>query len=107
MRRRAPVRKAVRRSQTFRQFPETTPCLVPNFDHSPRSGSKGVIIHESTPEKWGAFCKEASRLVRSRNGNDLLFIKAWNEWGEGNYLEPDLRFGTKYIEETFANLCDQ
>ena len=86
--------------EKFKQFPETTPCLVPNFDHSPRSGSKGVIIHESTPEKWGAFCKEASRLVRSRNGNDLLFIKAWNEWGEGNYLEPDLRFGTKYLEET-------
>lgn len=84
----------------FQEHPEAIPCLVPNFDHSPRSGSKGVIIHDSTPEKWGRLCREVAALVQSRDGNGLLFIKAWNEWGEGNYLEPDLRFGTGYLEKT-------
>ena len=29
----------------------------------------------------------------------IIFINSWNEWGEGNYLEPDLKFGTKYLEQ--------
>jgi len=31
-----------------------------------------------------------------KNGQELLFIKAWNEWGEGNYLEPDLKWGVLF-----------
>jgi len=90
--------------EKFRQFPDTVPCLVPNFDHSPRSGSKGVIIHDSTPEKWGKFLKEVYELQVNKDGEKLLFIKAWNEWAEGNYLEPDLRWGKSYLRETKANI---
>ena len=86
--------------EKFHQYPETIPCIDPNFDHSPRSGARGTIVDNSTPEKWGLLCNKAARYVESKNGNDLLFIKSWNEWGEGNYLEPDLRFGTRYLEET-------
>lgn len=90
--------------EKFRQFPYTVPCIVPNFDHSPRSGSKGVIINDSTPEKWGRFCREVSKLQANKAGKQLMFIKAWNEWAEGNYLEPDLRWGRGYLEETKANI---
>ena len=83
----------------FKEYDDTVPCLIPNFDHSPRSGSKGVILHDSTPEKWGKFYRKVVRMVESRHTDNLIFIKAWNEWGEGNYLEPDLRFGTRYLEE--------
>ena len=83
----------------FQEFPEAIPCIDPNFDHSPRSGARGTIIHNSTPRKWGAFCKSVLSLIQERKNSDFLFIKAWNEWGEGNYMEPDLRFGKGYIEE--------
>ncbi|MDE6878809.1 MAG: glycoside hydrolase family 99-like domain-containing protein, partial [Odoribacter sp.] len=28
----------------------------------------------------------------------LVFLRSWNEWGEGNYVEPDLKFGRGYLE---------
>jgi len=75
-------------------------CIHPNFDHSPRSGNRGVILHNSTPREWGRFCKSIIHKISHRNSeSNLLFIKAWNEWGEGNYLEPDLKYGTQYLDE--------
>lgn len=87
----------------FIQYPGTIPCIDPNFDHSPRSGSKGTIMIESMPEKWGQLLKNTINIVQQQN-EDILFIKSWNEWGEGNYLEPDLRFGMRYLEETKREL---
>lgn len=84
----------------FIQYPNTTPCIDPNFDHSPRSGNKGTIIDGSTPEKWGMLLRKTVEIVQNRNSNGLVFIKSWNEWGEGNYLEPDLKFGSNYLKET-------
>ena len=85
--------------QMFCKHSSTIPCIDPDFDHSPRSGRKGVIMHGSTPEKWGLLCKKTCELIEARGKEELLFIKSWNEWGEGNYLEPDLRFGTGYLNE--------
>jgi hypothetical protein len=85
----------------YKQHPELTPCLLPNFDHSPRSVYKGVILDGSTPIKWFEFCKEVCKMVESSEKKEkLLFIKSWNEWGEGNYLEPDRKFGKEYIYMT-------
>lgn len=78
-----------------RQF---VPCLVPNFDHSPRSQYRGVILHGNTPDQWERLCREIVKYTHP--SNNLLFIKSWNEWGEGNYLEPDMVFGKQYIEAT-------
>ena len=81
--------------------PSLTPCLLPNFDHSPRSAHNGIILKDSSPEKWGNFCTEIKNHIDySENSEKLLFIKSWNEWGEGNYLEPDHEFGRMYIDQT-------
>lgn len=80
--------------------PEDHPCINPNFDHSPRSAERGLILHQSTPKKWGKLCRKIFQLCQYRRFDDnLVFIKAWNEWGEGNYLEPDLKYGKAYLCE--------
>lgn len=76
------------------------PCIVPDFDHSPRSSYRGQILQDSCPEKWGTLLNKTIDLFSNRPYEEnLLFIKAWNEWAEGNYLEPDQKFGKRYIEE--------
>ena len=83
----------------FRENSNYTPCIAPDFDHSPRSGRRAIMFKGSSPEKWGELCKETLEIVNERKeGEQLIFIKAWNEWGEGNYMEPDQKFGTGYIE---------
>lgn len=89
-----------RATKYFALHPSLVPCLLPNFDHSPRSSHYGIILKGSTPEKWGGFCSEVRKIIGESNNNGLLFIKSWNEWGEGNYLEPDSVFGKQYIEQT-------
>lgn len=75
------------------------PCINPNFDHSPRSKERGVVICDHSPEKWKSLCERIIELCSKREGeNNFVFIKAWNEWGEGNYLEPDLKYGRAFID---------
>lgn len=83
------------------------PCLIPNFDHTARSGRKGITFYNSSPQLWNNLLKKIKKIYSKRsNKNNIIFIKSWNEWGEGNYLEPDLKNGRKYLEAiktTFIN----
>ena len=83
----------------FKSHPQYIPCIDPDFDHSPRSAYRWIILRDSNPKLWGKLCRETKEIVEERNDNPLLFIKAWNEWGEGNYMEPDSKWGKQYIEE--------
>lgn len=77
------------------------PCVVPNWDNTPRSGLNGFVLQGSTPELYGKHLREAVSLVADNDPDHrLIFIKSWNEWAETNYLEPDLRWGHSYLEET-------
>lgn len=86
--------------QLYQKSTNVHPSIDPNFDHSPRSGAKGIILVDSTPKKWGYLCSKLLDKISDRDPNtNFLFIKAWNEWGEGNYLEPDLKYGKGYLDE--------
>ena len=75
------------------------PCVVPNWDDTPRSGVGGIVLHESTPDLFRVHLRDALGLVQSRPANQrVVFIKSWNEWAEGNYLEPDQKFGHDYLK---------
>lgn len=68
-----------------------------DYDDSPRRGINGTIFKGSTPEEFGKYLQKTIELSE-REGNDIVFVNAWNEWGEGNYLEPDKRNGYRYLE---------
>lgn len=72
------------------------PTIIAGWDHSPRSGKKGLILTEYTPNNFKSHVKEVIKLVSNKK-NKLCFIKSWNEWAEGNYLEPDLKYGNEFL----------
>lgn len=75
------------------------PTILPNWDHSPRSGKHGFILTNSTPELFGEHVSEVLDKVKDKDDeHKIIFIKSWNEWAEGNYMEPDLRWGRAYLE---------
>lgn len=77
--------------------PDCIPTIIPNWDHTPRSGRNGYVLHKSNPTAFGRHVTDVLSLVAGKE-LPIAFIKSWNEWGEGNYLEPDARFGTAYLD---------
>lgn len=76
------------------------PTIIPNWDHTPRSGWNGTVIKNSTPLLFSRHVKDVLKVINEKPAQEkLVFLKSWNEWGEGNYMEPDLENGRKYIEE--------
>lgn len=74
------------------------PTIVPNWDHTPRSGINGDLFTNSTPELFEIHAKHALKYIADKPDNrKYCFLKSWNEWGEGNYMEPDLKYGKGYI----------
>lgn len=81
------------------------PCVFPNWDNTPRSGVHGRVLDGSTPELFRSQVADAIRRVAEDPADRrLVFVKSWNEWAEGNHLEPDLRFGNGYLEVLGAEL---
>jgi len=75
------------------------PNIIPNWDHSPRSNGRNLILHDSRPEYFGEHIDQVLAIIDHKpDENRIAFVKSWNEWGEGNYLEPDLKFGNQYLE---------
>ena len=75
------------------------PCVIPNWDNTPRSENRGLVLHGATPALFQNHLKNAVRVAnRKPAARRLVFLKSWNEWAEGNYVEPDLAFGRGWLE---------
>ena len=85
---------------------DVIPFMLPNWDHTPRSGRRRELLINSTPELFKEHVKDILRVV-SQKDNKLVFLKSWNEWAEGNYMEPDLKFGKGYIKALREVLDDK
>lgn len=81
-------------------------CVTPSFDNSARRSKNAAIFLGATPEKYEIWLKEIIRWTTQRRAGDerIVFINAWNEWGEGNHLEPDLKWGRAFLEATRSAL---
>jgi Glycosyltransferase WbsX len=78
---------------------EYYPCVIPNWDNTPRSGINGLALRNSTPELFREQVNKAITKASSLpDDHQIIFIKSWNEWAEGNHLEPDMKFGKGYLE---------
>ena len=66
-------------------------------DVTPRRQDRALIFRGNTPEKFGEYMREYI-LKCKMEGKHTIFLSAWNEWGEGMYLEPDEKDGYKYLE---------
>lgn len=74
------------------------PMITPNWDHSPRSGGRAIILNHSTPELFKDLVMQSLDTVKDKPKDEqIIVIKSWNEWGEGNYMEPDIEFGHGYL----------
>jgi hypothetical protein len=72
---------------------------LPGWDNTPRSAHRGVVFEEATPALFGSYLKKAVNLLNRKPPEErIIFLKAWNEWAEGNYVEPDREFGHQYLE---------
>ena len=75
------------------------PTIVPNWDHSPRTGKFGGILKNSTPELFQKHVEKTISYVQDKSSEHrVVILKSWNEWAEGNYMEPDLKHGRGYLE---------
>lgn len=83
----------------FDKREDAYPQIIPNYDRAPRGGRRAVIYHGSTPELFKKHVQEAVQLVSKKSDeHKIIFLKSWNEWAEGNYMEPDLKFGHGYLD---------
>lgn len=77
-------------------------CVTPRWDNSPRRLEGGFVFRDSTPAKYEAWLRATVADTRAafRGDERLVFVNAWNEWGEGSHLEPEERWGLGYLEAT-------
>ena len=68
-----------------------------DWDNTPRRRYKSIVYKGSNSEKFEKYFIEQIKRSKEIYQNDLLFINAWNEWGEGAYLEPDKKYGMSYL----------
>ena len=90
--------KKILKSIAKRQYGENEfPGIIPDWDNTPRRDYKGLVYMGTNPE---LFAKTLETLKAQKDGHlvDFVYVNAWNEWGEGAYLEPDEARGYAYLE---------
>lgn len=91
-------RALVKRIRFEEQPGDIYPMVLPNWDNTPRSGHNGLLIQNTTPELFGTQIRKAVDYINNRDMTErFLFLKSWNEWAEGNYVEPDSVHGYAYL----------
>jgi lipopolysaccharide biosynthesis protein len=82
---------------------------MPSWDNTARQQHNSVIFAHSTPGVYQAWLEFLISQTLEQNFSDerIVFISAWNEWAEGNHLEPDQRFGHGFLEATRNALDNQ
>ncbi|ACK64149.1 polysaccharide biosynthesis protein [Rippkaea orientalis PCC 8801] len=77
------------------------PGVTPSWDNTARRQVAATILKDSTPEIYEYWLKAViEKTISKPELPPIIFINAWNEWAEGNHLEPCQRWGRSYLEAT-------
>ncbi|NML68059.1 glycosyl hydrolase [Hymenobacter sp. RP-2-7] len=86
-----------RKGVGYKMFPGVTP----SWDNSARRKQGATIVDAATPDKYEEWLRNIVNTFKPYSKEEnFIFINAWNEWAEGNHLEPCIRWGRKYLEAT-------
>jgi lipopolysaccharide biosynthesis protein len=90
--------------QAFKYKANEYPGVSPSWDNTARRAKGATIYTDATPEHYGRWLKDIKSKYQDKD--TFLFINAWNEWAEGNHLEPCHKWGRQYLEQTAKILKD-
>jgi lipopolysaccharide biosynthesis protein len=78
------------------------PSITPSWDNTGRRKKDGFILNKSTPKLYGKWLKKELEILQNKANlsQKIIFINAWNEWAEGNHLEPCTQWKHEYLKET-------
>jgi hypothetical protein len=102
----APKIEKIQYSRYSNNFPQYQlkeneyPMVFPDWDNSPRCGHNGWLFLNSTPEDFRRVIEKSIQIIKRQKSNrdQIMIIKSWNEWAEGNYMEPDREYGLNYLK---------
>ncbi|UXZ95716.1 glycoside hydrolase family 99-like domain-containing protein [Pseudomonas phytophila] len=80
--------------------------IIPSWDNTARRQLTPTTVVNATPPlfgHWLRYLRAYTRENKQSGSGDFIFINAWNEWGEGCHLEPDLKWGLGYLEEVLRS----
>lgn len=82
---------------TYKRFPGVTPM----WDNTPRRQQNAAVLRDSSPDLYADWLMQVTKTFEPYSTEEnFVFINAWNEWAEGNHLEPDERWGRAYLDAT-------
>jgi lipopolysaccharide biosynthesis protein len=91
---------------TYPRGPRIQPCIYPNWDNTPRAGRRGLALTGAEPAKFERNVRAAVAQLQDHPPQErILWVKSWNEWAEGNHLEPDLRHGHGWLQALRAGIA--
>jgi hypothetical protein len=80
--------------------------VVPSWDNTARRQNTPTTLHGASPElfeQWLRYLRAYTREIMHDRSDNFIFINAWNEWGEGCHLEPDQKYGLRYLEAVLSS----
>lgn len=81
------------------QWENVFPTIMPQWDRSPRANNADGIYVNATPAAFKQHIQHALQVIGNKQpDHQVLFLRSWNEWAEGNYVEPDLKYGHGFLD---------
>lgn len=78
---------------------DTYPTILSGYDRTPRAGGNTVVYTNYNPDTFRKHVRDTLNAIKDKpEEHRIVFLKSWNEWGEGNYMEPDIKYGHAFLD---------